>query len=271
MPKHVLTSEPPMPPPGRASRRALLNLAEHRCDRLARHRTAVGDFAAHPPHTKPIDPANFGAEDLARRAVGGNVAKLGIEHVTTLDSLASLARMQHRQGRHIEAEPWARRALAGFRVEIGPCHPSTLEIAALLVAIVEAQLDSAAEPENAVHGDAVQMRHVPTPTAPKLLLRDAVALRTEMAQALEEQLGPEHDDTLAAVFALCATLRRAGLEAAADELEATNRAVAGAKASHQPPPLSLFQPSERAPRMPPQLPRPEKEAAAIGQSEENGS
>ena len=55
--------------------RELPNVYESKLTRLARARAANGDWAAAPPRTKPGDPANFGAEDFMRRAVGGSALK----------------------------------------------------------------------------------------------------------------------------------------------------------------------------------------------------
>ena len=120
--------------------RELPNVYESKLTRLARARAANGDWAAAPPRTKPGDPANFGAEDFMRRAVGGDVKLLGWGHPTTLKALAELGRMQFDQGRPDEAERWLRFALKGMENDYGPFHPTTIETCDMPADALEAQV-----------------------------------------------------------------------------------------------------------------------------------
>ena len=90
---------------------------------MAKNRAGKGDFAAHPPASKPMDDALFGTEDLMRRAVGGNVHHMGRGHPTTLASYVDLGRLMAQQGRWQEAEGWIRMGLDGLCTDIGPNHP----------------------------------------------------------------------------------------------------------------------------------------------------
>ena len=128
--KFPLENDPAIPMPGRVGlkSRTLFNAYEHELSQLALVRMSKGDFEAHPPLSKPLDPANFGAEDFLRRAAGGNVSLMGAGHPTTLNALYDMGRMMAAQGRYAEAEYWLRRAAQGISADMGPNHPNTLRI-----------------------------------------------------------------------------------------------------------------------------------------------
>ena len=241
MPKQILEWEPPMPPPGRGGCRSLANSTEHRLAQLAKARTHHRDFEAHPPASKPLDPANFGAEDMMRRATGGNIEKLGPDHPTTLGSFAELARLQIAQNRFVEAEYWLLRSFKGMKRQLGPNHPETLEVARTLAEVAERQLEGHIGAEQC-HGDAADFRLPLVRETDDKLLRMSLALRRRIAMALEEQLGPEHPDTIEATKKLAAALKRSGhLDLAAD-LERVLEGIAAEAATTPPPQMHLSLP-----------------------------
>ena len=138
MPKKTLKQgEVAIPMAGRVghANRELFNIYEHELERMAKVRAAKGDFAAHPPASKPLDPANFGAEDFMRRAVGGNVHHMGRGHPTTLLSYIEQGRLMAQQARWQEAEDWIRMGHEGLCNDMGPNHPTVLDVAMSLAEV----------------------------------------------------------------------------------------------------------------------------------------
>lgn len=132
---------------------------EHKLGELSKNRASLGDFDAHPPPTKPLYPANFGAEDFMRRSVGGYVVKYGENHAMTLQRILELGQLQAAQGRYIEAEVWLCKVFLGYQALFGRIHPKTIAVAKALLVALEAQRDGRSV--DSVHGDARTMRIVP--------------------------------------------------------------------------------------------------------------
>lgn len=127
---------------------------ECKLSRLGSLRAENRDFKAAPPRSKPADPANFGCEDMLRRAVGGFVVKLGPSHPTTIRTMHDLGLAVLAQKRPLEASRILREAHAAGEETFGPCHPVTLAIAASLADALRADFDGNEE----VHGDAATTR-----------------------------------------------------------------------------------------------------------------
>jgi tetratricopeptide (TPR) repeat protein len=64
---------------------------------------------------------------LYRQVLDTREKVLGLDHISTLDTVHSLGNLYRDQGKQVEAEEMYRRALTGMLKELGPDHTSTLK------------------------------------------------------------------------------------------------------------------------------------------------
>ena len=66
------------------------------------------------------------AEEMYERALAGKEKALGLDHMSTLDTVNNLGNLYKDQGKLKEAEEMYQRALTGYEKALGPDHASTL-------------------------------------------------------------------------------------------------------------------------------------------------